>query len=192
MVLQRPKAAGQRNRRSYDAPALYQYAVQALARQMRTVAELKRLMRRKVASQNDGEQIVEQVVALLKEQRYLNDSSYAASYSAMRRDNQKFGRRRVITDLKAKGVHGDLIDKAVREAYSAVTDEKQAREFLRRKRVTKPENQRQAARVFRMLMRAGFATSAIVTVLKKWEIDDEVISALESEAADLPEASEER
>jgi regulatory protein len=188
MTFQRQTAGKHKQQRTYDAPALYEYAVGALGRQMRTVAELKRLMRRKVAGQQDGEQIIDQVIALLKEQRYLNDSSYAASYSAMRRDNQKFGRRRVITDLKAKGVHGDLIDQAVREAFSGMNEERQAREFLRRKRISKPENQREAARVFRTMMRAGFATKAIITVLKKWEVEDEVLSALESEAADVAES----
>jgi regulatory protein len=177
--------------KTYDAPALYQYAVLALGRQMRTVAELKRLMRRKVAGQDDGEQLIEQVIALLKEQRYLNDSNYAASYSAMRRDNQKFGQRRVITDLKIKGVHGEVIDKAVREAFAGISEEKQAREFLRRKRVAKPGNQREAARIYRTLLRAGFASKAIFTVLKKWDVEDDVLSALESEAAEVMEAPEE-
>ncbi len=180
-----------RRQTKLDAPALYEYAVRALGRQMRTVAELKRLMRRKLAGQEDGEPLVEQVIVLLKEQRYLNDSNYAASFSSYRRDNQKFGRRRVITDLKAKGIHGDVIDKAVREAFSGVDEEKQAREFLRRKRISKPEDQRQAARAFRALMRAGFATKTIFALLKQWDVEDEVISALESEAAEMPQASDE-
>ena len=34
-----------RARKTYDGESLYEYAVGALARQMRTVAEIKRLMR---------------------------------------------------------------------------------------------------------------------------------------------------
>ena len=33
--------------------------------------------------------------------------NYAAYYSSLRRDNQKLGRMRVITELKTRGVHGD-------------------------------------------------------------------------------------
>src|SRR5262249_17034306 len=88
--------------------SLYEYAVGALARRMHSVAELKRKLR----SRCPDETTIENVVQHLKDQKYLNDSSYAAAYSAFRRDNEKFGRRRVVTDLKVKGVHGDVITKA--------------------------------------------------------------------------------
>jgi regulatory protein len=42
MAFSRPK------RRSYSEDELYEYAVAALARRMRTVAELKRLMRARI------------------------------------------------------------------------------------------------------------------------------------------------
>src|SRR5262249_39367512 len=82
---------------------------------------------------------IENVVQRLKDQKYLNDSSYAAAYSAFRRDNEKFGRRRVVTDLKVKGVHGDVITKAVDDAYRDVNEPEQARAFLKRKRLQKPQ-----------------------------------------------------
>jgi regulatory protein len=87
---------------------------------MRSVAELKRLMRPRVPKGELGELLVEMVIRRLKDQNYLNDSSYATSYSSFRRDNEKFGRRRVITELKVKGVHGDVIEKAVDDTYAGV------------------------------------------------------------------------
>jgi len=47
----------------------------------------------------------------LKDRGYLNDFSVCRLLSSLRRDNQKFGRRRVVTDLKIKGVHGDVIER---------------------------------------------------------------------------------
>jgi regulatory protein len=172
-------------KRSYTEDELYEYAVGALARRMRTVAELKRLMRARVedADSEYGQTLVELVIRRLKDRGYLNDSQYAASFSSMRRDNQKFGRRRVITDLKVKGVHGDVIDKAVDAAFGEINEEKQARQYLRKKRLEKPKDQKQAARVFRQLARAGFGTKTIFSILKKWNVDDEMLSALESESA---------
>jgi regulatory protein len=85
--------------------------------------------------------------------------------------------------LKAKGVHGDVIDKAVSSVYEEVNEEGQARAYLRRKRLQKPTNQKEAARVFRSLMRAGFGSRTIFAILKKWEVDEETISALESEGS---------
>lgn len=172
-----------RPKKVYTEDELYQYAVGALARRMRSVAELKRLLRNKVEADTEiGKTLVELVVFRLKDHGYLNDAKYAAAYSSFRRDNEKFGRRRVITDLKVKGVHGEVIEKAVSSAYEDVNEEKLARDYLRRKRFQKPKDQKQAARIFRQLMRAGFGSKTIFTILKKWDVDDETLTALESES----------
>src|ERR1035437_2517873 len=167
--------------KTFDGESLYEYAVGALARQMRTVAEIKRLMRNRVKEQEHGELLVELVVARLKEQKYLNDTNYAENYSRFRKENEKFGRLRVIQDLKINGVHGDIIEKEVSAAYGDVNEEQLAREFLQRKRVVKPVGQKQAARVFRAMMRAGFSSRVIFRILKKWDVDGETLSALEGE-----------
>jgi regulatory protein len=179
MVFSRPK------RRQYSEDELYDYAVGALARRMRTVAELKRLMRARIedADSEYGQTLVELVVRRLKDQGYLNDSQYAAYYTSLRRDNQKLGRMRVITELKTRGVHADVIGKAVDVAYEGVSEEKQAREYLRKKRLQKPKDQKHVARIFRQLARAGFGTKTIFTILKKWDVDDETLTALEEEAS---------
>ena len=173
-----------RPRKIYDSEdALYDYAVRALSRKMRSVAELKRLMRPRVPKGELGELLVEVVIRRLKDQNYLNDSSYATSYSSFRRDNEKFGRRRVITELKVKGVHGDVIEKAVDDTYAGVNEEEQARAFLRRKRMKKPTNNKEAARIFRALVRAGFGAGVSIRILKNWDVEDEVLTALQEEEA---------
>ena len=163
--------------KTYTEPELYDYSVGALGRKMRTVAELKRLLRQRCP---DAE-MIERIVTRLKDQKYLNDSSYAASYSSFRRDNQKFGQRRVITDLKVKGVHRELIEKAVADTYGGVNEEELARAFLRRKRLAKPANNKEAARVFRALVRAGFSAGVSIRILKNWDVEDEVLTALQEE-----------
>ncbi len=173
-----------RTAKTYDETSLYDYAVGALSRKMRTVAELKRLMRERVRSQPDGERLIEAVVERLKQQKYLNDTQYATSYSQYRQENEKFGRIRVVQDLKSKGVHSDVIDKTVAAAYSGVNEEKLAREFLQKKRAKKPKDQKESARLFRMLVRAGFSSRAIVNILKSWDVEEETLSALEQERAD--------
>jgi regulatory protein len=171
-----------RPKKTASEDELYEYAVGALARRMRSIAELKRLLRPRVESDTEyGRTLVELVIRRLKDQGYLNDAKYAAAYSSFRRDNEKFGRRRVVTDLKVKGVHGEVIEKAVASVYDEVNEEKQAREYLRRKRLQKPKDRKQAARVFRQLARAGFGSKTIFAILKKWDVDDETLSALEGE-----------
>ena len=179
MPFPRPK------KRFYSEEELYEYAVGALARRMRTVAELKRLLRARVEDSESeyGKTLVELIIRRLKDRGYLNDSQYAAYFSSLRRDNQKFGRMRVVTDLKAKGMHSDVIEKAVDAAYEGVSEEKQAREFLRRKRLVKPKDQKEAARIFRQLARGGFGTKTIFTILKHWNVDEGTLTELEGETA---------
>ena len=179
MTFSRPK------KKNYSEDELYEYAVGALARRMHTVAELKRKMRARIEDVESeyGQTLLELVIRRLKDQGYLNDSQFAASYSSLRRDNQRFGRMRIVTDLKAKGVHGEVIAKAVDAAFDGVNEEKQAREYLRKKRLAKPKDQKQAARIFRHLQRAGFGMKTIFTILKKWDVDEETLSALEGETA---------
>ncbi|MGD0165164.1 MAG: regulatory protein RecX [Candidatus Sulfotelmatobacter sp.] len=179
MPFPRPK------KRFYSEDELYEYAVGALGRRMRTVAELKRLFRARVEEPESeyGQTLIELVIRRLKDRGYLNDSHYAAYFSSLRRDNQKFGRQRVVTDLKIKGVHGDVIEKAVDAAFEGVSEEKQAREFLRKKRLVKPKDQKEAARIFRQLARGGFGPKTIFSILKHWNVDEETLTELESESA---------
>ena len=177
-----------RPRKLFTEAELYDYAVGALARRMRSVAELKRLLRNRVEADTEiGKTLVELIVVRLKDQGYLNDAKYAAAFSSYRRDNEKFGRMRVVNDLKAKGVHGEVIAKAVSSVYYDVKEENLARDYIRRKRLRKPKDgdRKQAARIFRNLMRAGFGSKTIFTILKKWDVDEETLTALESET---PEA----
>ena len=173
-----------RKQRTYDEAALYEYAIGALGRRMRSVAEIKRLMRERVRLQEDGDALIESVVTRLKDQKYLNDANYAAAYSNFRKVNEKFGRNRVVQDLKSRGVHGDVINTAIANAYDETNEEQLARDFLARKRLKKPSTQKEAARVFRTLVRAGHSTRVIVRILKKWDVEDEVLTELESETSD--------
>jgi regulatory protein len=175
MSFPRPKKTDSENE-------LYEYAVGALGRRMLSVAELKRRLRPRVDAETEyGQTLVELVIRRLKDQGYLNDARYAAAYSSFRRENEKFGRRRVITDLKIKGVHAEVIEKAVESVYGEVNEERLAREYLKRKRLVKPKDRKQSARIFRQLMRAGFGAKTIFAILKQWDVDDDTLSALESE-----------
>jgi len=174
-----------RGRKLETEAELYQYALGALGRRMRTVAELKRLLRARVDADSEyGKTLIELVVRRLKDNGYLNDAKYAAAYSAFRRDNEKYGRRRVITDLKVKGVVREVLEKAVNDSFAEVDEEKQARDYLHRKRLKKPQDQKESARIFRQLMRAGFGSKTIFKILRNWDVDEETLSSFEEEISD--------
>jgi regulatory protein len=154
-----------------DESALYQYAVGALGRQMRTVTELKRLMSRRVEAGETGEVKIAAVVARLLDQRYLDDPAFASTYTRLRQENQSFGKRRVQQELTRKGLHADLVATTLETAYDQVNEEDLARRYVARKRIEKPQDDKQTARLIRRLVGAGFSFAIISKLLKTWDID---------------------
>lgn len=163
-----------------DAAALYDYAVEALGRRMRTVAQLKRLMRARVEEGETGEVKIEAVVARLKERRYLNDTAFATEFARLRQENEKFGKRRVQQELILKGVHPELVTKTLDAAYENVSEEDLARRHIERKGIRKPKEEKETARVMRRLMRAGFPPGVIFKVLRQWNVEEDAIQPIES------------
>jgi regulatory protein len=147
---------------------------------MRTEAELRRLMHQRVEPGERGEQVIAAVVAQLKERRYLDDQSYAETYARLRQENEKFGARRVRQDLRQKGISASLTEQTVDARYSATNEEALARKHLDRKRIRKPENEKETARVMRRLVAAGFSTGTIYKILRQWDVPEESLAALDS------------
>ncbi|HTM15514.1 MAG TPA: RecX family transcriptional regulator [Terracidiphilus sp.] len=166
---------------------LYDYAVRALGRRMRTEAELRRLMRSRVEPGPGGEGVVQAVVARLKEQRYLDDRSYAETFSRLRRENDKLGQRRVRQALGQRGVSSSVVDQVVTESYAKTNEETLARQYLECKRLRKPADEKETARVMRRLVAAGFSTSVIYRILRQWNVPDESLSALENVSDEVQE-----
>ncbi|HEX4031433.1 MAG TPA: regulatory protein RecX [Terracidiphilus sp.] len=159
---------------------LYDYAVKALGRHMRTEAELRRLMRQRVEPGEGGEQVVAAVIARLKEQRYLDDQAFAETYARLRQENQKLGQRRVRQDLRQKGVAANLVEQTMDASYGQTDEETLARAYLERKRIAKPQNEKEIARVMRRLVAAGFSTGTIYKILRQWNVPDESLAALDN------------
>lgn len=159
---------------------LYEYAVKALGRSMRTEAELRRLMRQRVEPGDMGESIVSAVVARLKEYGYLNDQSFAETFTRLRQENEKLGQRTVRQKLAQKGVAPAIVNEAIDARYGNTDEEALARQHLERKRIRKPENEKETARVMRRLVAAGFSTGVIYKILRQWDVPEESLSALDS------------
>jgi regulatory protein len=163
-----------------DEAQLYDYAIAALGRRMRTVTELKRLMRNRVEEGETGATKINAVVLRLEERHYLDDPAYAATYTRLRQDNEKFGKRRVQQELSRKGVNSALISTTLDTAYENISEDALARKHLERKRVKQPTNEKESARVVRLLVRGGFSTGTIFKILKSWNVPDETLAAVET------------
>jgi regulatory protein len=159
---------------------LYAYAVKALGRLMRTEAEMRRLMHQRAEMGEQGEAAVNAVVRRLKEYGFLNDAAYAETYARLRQENEKLGARRVRRDLQQKGLKAELIEETVDARYGETNEETLARQHLERKRIKKPENERETARVVRRLVAAGFSTGVIFRILREWDVAEETLAGIES------------
>jgi len=167
-------------RPALNEAGLYDYAVKALGRRMRTEAELRRLMAARAEMGEQGEAAVRAALGRLKEHGYLNDKDFAETYARLRQENEKLGARRVRNDLQQKGVRAEVIEEAVGARYGETNEEALAREHLERKRIKKPENAKETARVVRRLVAAGFATGTIYKILRRWDVAEEELVGLET------------
>jgi regulatory protein len=163
-----------------DENALREYAVQSLGRRARSEADLRRLMRAKVEPDENGAARIDKVIARLKEYGYLDDQVFAENYTQLRQQNEKFGARRVQQELNRKGIAKQTIADTIEAKYSEINEETLAREHLDRKRIRKPENEKETARVMRRLVAAGFSVGVIYKILRQWDVPEESLTALES------------
>jgi regulatory protein len=159
---------------------LYEYGVRALGRQMRSEAELRRLMEKRAEPGERGEAAVVAVMARLKEHGYLDDVAFAETYARLRQQNEKLGERRVRNALGQRGVAPEIVKEAIEARYGQTNEETLAREHLERRRLRKPENEKETARIMRRLVAAGFSTGVIYKILRQWDVPDEALAALEN------------
>jgi regulatory protein len=166
---------------------LFEYAVGALARRMRTERDLRRLMKARAEAGEAGVRAMDAVVSRLKELNYLSDTRFAEDYTRVRKEHEKFGQRRVQQDLMQKGVKRDLVASTLETAYEGVDEVTLAREYIARKRMKQPsgENaQKETARAMNRLLRAGFSSRAVYKVLREWELPAEALEGMETGAAE--------
>jgi regulatory protein len=147
---------------------------------MRTIANLRRLMQQRAEPGEQGEAAINAVLKRLTENGYLNDAVFAETYTRLRKENEKFGQRRVQQDLRNKGVPTNLIASTVDSAYAQTNEEALARQHLERKHIRKPQNEKETARVMRRLVAAGFSTGVIYKILRQWDIPDEALAVLDN------------
>ena len=187
MAFARPK-----KREPVGEAELFEYALGALSRRMRTVRDLRRLMKPRAFEGERGESDMDRVCERLVELKYLSDTRFAQDFTRLRKENQGFGRRRVAQDLAVKGVGKELVAETVAAAFDETDEVALARAYCERKRIAKPEEQKATVRVMNRLMRAGYSSSAIFKLFKQWRVEvleggGDSDSYAEKDEYDLPE-----
>ncbi len=168
-----------RRAKPLDERELWSYALLALAARARSAGEMRRLLARRALEPAAVDNVLERLAG----RGYLNDDKFSQAYASARLENQRFGRLRVVRDLRAKRVSGDTAERAVKEVYAEVDENALLREQVaRRLRGTLPPSEpNKFASLYRSLRRAGFAHAAILAELRRLKADAELLDQLQEE-----------
>jgi regulatory protein len=175
-------------KRRLDRAALWEYALRILGSKAYTVVE----MRLKLGQRAEDSRDADEVLAQLREYGYLNDQRFAEGFATARLDNQRFGPKRVLQDLRQRRVAGPTAERTVQEVYENVDQTALIEEWIRRKYKAVPreglfQEQKDLASAFRRLVRAGFRPGDIIKVLKRFAADPELLDNFEPPEEPLEE-----
>jgi regulatory protein len=107
---------------------------------------------------NTNNEVVEAVIARLREYGYLNDERFAFSYASYKVKQKPLGRRRLERDLRFKKVDSAVADQALEMVFTETPEEQLIDQAIaKRLRLRgKPKNRLEAKSLFDHLLRQGF------------------------------------
>ncbi len=163
-----------------DAGALWSYALKVLGGRAHSSGELRQKMRLRALLPED----VDDAIVRLKELGYLDDRKFAEGFAASRLSGEKFGRTRVIQDLRQRRVAPALAETTVGKVYENVDESAMIEDLIRRKYRTATreglfQEDKDMASAYRRLARAGFRSGDIIRVLKKFARNPELLDSFD-------------
>ena len=173
----------ERKPRQLDREGLWNYALRALGGRAHSTGEIREKLRRRAVRMED----VDETLSRLKDSGYLDDRRFAEGFATSRLSNDRFGRTRVLQDLRGRRVAPGLAEKTVGEVYRDVEEPALIEEWIRRKYRLAPrdglfQEDKDLARAYRRLLRAGFRTGEILRVLKRFARHPELLDSFEPPA----------
>jgi regulatory protein len=172
--------------RKLAAEELFEFAVKCLGARAYSTGDLKSKLRMRAANPGDADAAIDR----LKDIGYLDDRRFAEGYASARVENEGFGRMRVLNDLRARRVSGDMAEQAVEHAIGDKTEAELIEAFIERRMHSvaaggKIEDEKKLAAAYRKLRRAGFTSGPILAALKRIAArPEELEEPLEEEGAE--------
>lgn len=143
---------------------LYAAALRALMRRAHSVFELRTYLERR-AEESEG---VRRVLSRLKQEQLLDDSRYALDFARARATSRRQGARRIVQELRRRGVPDRSIDSAIAQVFAEVDEAAIVRKVIERRTGSargradaQPLDARKTASLYRTLLRAGFDAGVI-------------------------------
>lgn len=155
----------------------FQLAVKLLAAKPRSVAELRERLIEKAGTRPE---IVNAVIARLRDYGYLDDERFAFGYAAYRVRQRPVGRQRLRRDLELKGVARETVDEALALVFEE-TPEDQLIDRAIEKRIRlrgRPGTRAEIKSLYDHLRRQGFAFDLVAQKVREastpsTEVNDE-------------------
>jgi len=167
-------------RKRLEADGLWQYALKILGGRAQSAGELREKLRLRAERTTD----VDDAMARLKDLGYLDDKRFAEGFAAARLSNDRLGSTRVLQDLRRRRVAPALAETTVQKTYENVDEIALIEDWIRRKyRMTPREGlfgeEKDLAAAYRRLARAGFRSSEIIRVLRRFAKNPELLDSFE-------------
>ena len=146
-------------KKTANPPTPYGRALARLARRDHSEQEIRRALRR------DGfaDEEIEETVARLRRDRYLDDAGFAARLARSRMAHSGMGRNRVRLELRQKGVRRSVAEAGLTEALAEVAEadviDGLARRFWKSREADEPRHR--LRKLWAFLLRRGFPAGLV-------------------------------
>jgi regulatory protein len=143
---------------------LYTLSLRALMRRAHSIHE----MRESLGKRAEDAELVSQVIAGLREQKYLDDAKYALDYARQHANARRQGRFRIARELRTRGVPDRYIEAALDAVFAETDEAALVRARLKRQlaNIRGSLGQNKIASIYRSLLRAGFSADIIRAELR--------------------------
>ena len=138
-------------------------AIRYLVYRDRSRNEMVRYLERKRFSANT----VDETLAFLENNGYINDPRFALQFGKSRIENKKVGKLRLERELKNKGLENQIIDETLRSLYEEYDELEVAMACAQKKLESSVSNdiEKERRRLAKFLERRGFSTSLVYQVV---------------------------
>ena len=147
---------------------LHEKAKQKAFRLLTIRARSEKELRAKLKERGYDESVVGDVMARLRELRYLDDESFARGWARNLAVNRLWGNIRIKASLRDKGIPRELIERVIREVREEFSEQKALRALLRKKEGARSlkMDAGDKRRLVQSLMGKGFPLDLIFDVLR--------------------------
>lgn len=167
--------------------SIYLKAVNYLSHSLRTIKEMREYLMKYLTERAKEEEehedfsgLIEQTIARLVEQRYLDDLLFSQSYVRTYMTINKKGPQQIRFDLKRKGVDDATITEALRE-YPQDLELENAQELVAKFIRTKKQlpSRKLKEKIREMLMQKGYDRDLIALIMSETELPEDEEAANE-------------